>query len=641
MERTPENFAKIGIGSFLLSAIPSALIASLYSTFRTGFDQAKLETFDIFAFWYDTPFVTGVFNQEAQIIGSIFVVSALICSIGGLVLGFTKALNSHGSAQWADPAKMKKLGYLRPHDKILGSVFGKTRSTKKKGLYFTNNGQPHCLISAPTRAGKGVSVVIPTLLTFDGSVIALDVKGELFDHTSRSRRDRGDKVYRFSPLAEDGRTHCYNPLDEIIAAPKERRFTEARRLATNLIVAKNKGAESFIDGSRDLFAAGIMTVIERGTPTVGAIYDLFSQPEDKAALFQRLASETDSREAQSIFNNMAGNDLKIITSYTSILDDGGLKLWADAFIRAATSKSDFNIKTLRKTPTSIFLCVNPNDMETLAPLMRLMFQQIVSSLQSNLPEEDEVFEVLFLLDEFKSLGQLATIETAITTIAGYGGRFLFVVQSLANISDLYGKGGKENIIGNCGVQAFMATTDSETPEYLSRAIGDYTHKSRTKSWSTREFTGGNIQEREEGSRLIRPEEIRLLPDDELLILIKGQSPLKIKKIRYYEDLIMSKLYSAQIGERPFPTPVEIKIENQALPTTIPAPSSASKSGFSNEGNEVLEKNRLQQSKATYILEEIVSADDRDELKHNGKITSNNSNLLDSLLELDGLIAPDT
>lgn len=564
MEKTVGNFAKIGIGSFILSFIPSALIASLYSTFRTGFAVYKLETFDIFAFWNETPFIVGFYTQEFSIVLAIFGALGLICIVGGLILSFPKGLSSHGTARWATVPEMKRLGYLKKHKDILGAVFAKTANPDEDGLYFTNSKQPHSLITAPTRAGKGISVVIPSLLTFNGSVVALDVKGELFEHTSRARRAKGDKVYKFSPLADDGRSHCYNPLDDIVAAPKHRRFTEARRLAANFIVARGKGAEDFIGGSRDLFAAGVMLVIERGTPTIGAIFDLFSENEDKQTLFVNLGTETKSREAKAIFIKMAGNSDKTISAYTSILEDGGLGLWADTLIKSATEKSDFNVTQLRSKPASIFLIVNPNDLETLAPLMRLIFQQIVSSLQSNLPTKEEMFEVLFVLDEFKDLGKLETIESAITSIAGYGGRFMIIVQSLSNLTTLYGADGKENFLGNSGVQAFMATNDSDTPEYLSRAIGDFTRKSRTKSWSTRELTGSSIQEREEGSRLIRPEQIRVLPDNEMLILVKGQSAMRLTLIRYFEDKLFSKIYKNQSGEYVIPQLLSAVEEDDSL-----------------------------------------------------------------------------
>lgn len=107
-----------------------------------------------------------------------------------------------------------------------------------------------------------------------------------FELTSRARKAGGDAVFKFSPLDPERRTHCYNPVLDIAALPPERQFTETRRLAANLITAKGKGAEGFIDGARDLFVAGILTCIERGTPTIGAVYDLFAQPGEKYKLLR-------------------------------------------------------------------------------------------------------------------------------------------------------------------------------------------------------------------------------------------------------------------------------------------------------------------------------------------------------------------
>ncbi|RWA99027.1 MAG: type IV secretion system protein VirD4, partial [Mesorhizobium sp.] len=115
---------------------------------------------------------------------------------------------------------------------------------------------------------------------------------------------------------------------------------------------KGKGSEGFIDGARDLFVAGILACIERGTPSIGAVYDLFTLPGEKYKLFAQLAEECQSSEARRIFDNMAGNDTKILTSYTSVLSDGGLNLWADPLIKAATTTSDFSIYDLRRDPTT-------------------------------------------------------------------------------------------------------------------------------------------------------------------------------------------------------------------------------------------------------------------------------------------------
>jgi type IV secretion system protein VirD4 len=554
MKPTLQNVLKVALGASVFALLPGMLVASIYVTFKDGFAVSKLENIDIFAFWQETPFVTGSFSPTFQtgmmIIGAI----AIAIFVAGCAMSFKAPLETHGTAAWATVPDMAEAGYLKSYRDIIGPIFGKAGKPKSTAKYLTNGDQPHSLIVAPTRAGKGVGVVIPTLLTFNGSAIVLDVKGELFDLSSRARKARGDRVFKFSPIDPKGLTHRFNPVDDVRAAPKDRQFLEARRLAANLVVAKNKGAEGFIDGARDLFVAGIMACIERGTPTIGAVYDLFSQPGEKYKLFASLAEETKSPEARRIFDNMAANDTKILTSYTSVLGDGGLNLWADQLVKNATDRSDFSIYELRRDPTTVYIVVSPNDLEVLSPLIRLLFQQIVSILQRTLPEKDEIFEVLFLLDEFKHLGKMDAVETAITTIAGYNGRFMFVVQTLSALTANYEQAGKENFLGNTGIQVFMATGDAETPEYISKAIGDFTYVARSSSHQSTEFFQKNIQEHEDGAALIRPEQVRLMDDDTQIVLIKGRPAMRMNKVKYYSDKILKPIFEGQKGPLPEPPP---------------------------------------------------------------------------------------
>ena len=537
------------------------LFASIYVTLAAGGGMAGLAELDVLAFWYETPLYLGFAAKEFYRGLAIIGVTSTVCVGVMAILSFRP--KHFGTARWGRFSDMRRLRNLRAYNAISGPIFGKTTGPRMPGQYLTNGDQPHSLVVAPTRAGKGVGVVVPTLLTFDGSVLALDVKGELFEMTSRARLKRGDRVFKFAPMDTQGLTHCYNPVLDIVRVPAERRFSEARRLATNLIAAKGKGSEGFIDGARDLFVAGALACIERGNPTIGAIYDLFSQPGEKYKLFAQLAEESEIAEVRRIFDNMAGNDTKIITSYTSVLGDGGLNLWADPLIKNATSRSDFSIYDLRRDPTSIFLCVSPNDLEVIAPLVRLFFQQIVSIMQRSMPGEDEIFEVLFLLDEFKHLGKLEAVETAVTTIAGYNGRFMFIIQSLAALTGAYEQSGKENFLSNTGVQVFMATADDETPEYISKAIGEYTFRNKTTSYNRREWFDANIQLSDQGSPLLRPEQVRLLEDDMQIVLVKGQPPLKMHKVKYYADRRLKRLFDDQKGPLPEPDPISLTAEPTA------------------------------------------------------------------------------
>jgi Type IV secretory system Conjugative DNA transfer len=136
------------------------------------------------------------------------------------------------------------------------------------------------------------------------------------------------------------------------------------------------------------------------------------------------------------------------------------------------------------------------------------------------------------------------------------------VQTLSSLTENYEQTGKENFLGNTGVQVFMATADAETPEYISKAIGDFTYTARSKSWQNHELMKSNIQESEQGSRLIRPEQIRLLDDDMEIVLVKGQPPLLINKVKYYQDKILKKIFDDQSG--PLPEPDAIINKPRAL-----------------------------------------------------------------------------
>ncbi|PBB15438.1 type IV secretion system protein VirD4 [Mesorhizobium loti] len=565
-KNTPPNIAL----SIACSLALGFCAASLYATFRHWRGGEALMTFDVRAFWFETPFYLGfatpVFYRGVAIVLST---SAVVLLIQQIVT--RRNLEHHGTARWARVDEMRRPGYLRRYRAVTGPVFGKMTGPFWPGYYLTNGEQPHSLIVAPTRAGKGVGIVIPTLLTFKGSVIALDVKGELFELTSRARQAAGAEVFKFAPLDSERRTNCYNPVLDLIALSPQQQFTEARRLAANLITAKGEGAEGFVNGARDLFVAGILACIERGTPTIGAVYDLFAQPGEKFKLFARLAMETRNKEAQRIFDDMAGNDTKILTSYTSVLGDGGLNLWADPAVKAATSRSDFSVYDLRRRKTCIYLCVSPNDLEVVAPLIRLFFQQVVSILQRSMPRRDEKYEVLFLLDEFKHLGKLEAIETAITTIAGYKGRFMLIIQSLSALTGAYGEAGKQNFLSNTGLQVFMATADDETPNYISKAIGEYTFEAKSISYSQARTFDWNIQNSHQGAPLLRPEQVRLLDDDYEIVLIKGLPPLRLRKVRYFSDRILKRIFESQAGALPEPAPLTIEDEGLSAESQLDEP----------------------------------------------------------------------
>ncbi|MCI4643442.1 MAG: type IV secretory system conjugative DNA transfer family protein, partial [Hyphomonadaceae bacterium] len=419
-----------GFVGLMMGSVVGIIVASAYAVIKQGGKFNDVEGFEILDF---APWVVGQLREPFETGALIIGAAALIGMIGFIALSHRPRLSSHGSARWATKDELKRAGLAVKLKHLSGPIYAKLGSPKGQGEYITSSDIPHSFICAPTGSGKGVGIVIPTLLTYGGSVICLDVKGENFNKTARARAALGDKIYRFSPLDERNESHRFNPLEGVTKLPPERRFTEAKRIAESFIVMPGDNVQGFLISAKEIFAASVLVVIERGTPTISAIYDLLSQGGDFNELFEKLAGETNIPEAKSIYGRMEGIADRTLSAYMSVLFDGGLGLWRDGLVRAATETSDFDISELRRTPASIYIVVAPNDLAVLAPVVRLLFQQAVAILQTSEPGEDEPYPVLFLLDEFPQLGRMTALSQAISTIRSYGGRMMIVAQSLAQL----------------------------------------------------------------------------------------------------------------------------------------------------------------------------------------------------------------
>ena len=552
----------LALGGLLIGLMLGSIAAGAYASWATGRDMTDVGFTTILDFLPATPAsipTVEPIRTALLVWGGL----ALALAVAVPALGMTRPLTSHGSAKWASTAEMKRSGLLTRLKGLNGPIYGKVGAPRSRADFLSSRDIPHSILSAPTGSGKTRSVVIPTMLTYPGSIVCLDLKGELYAKTSRRRVSFGDTVYKFSPYAEDGRTHRYNPLQDVADAHERRRFTEARRLAAAFITAHH-GGEGFLAGARDIFAATALLVIEKKTPTIGAVFDALSDPGDAFALMRTLGDTVRSPEAKKTFYKMGGMEARILSSYLSVLGDGGLNLWADPAVRAATSASDFSIRTLRSKSATIYFVVAPNDLVPLAPLVRLMFQQTIAILQRAEPdlEKGEKYTVLFCLDEFPALGRMDALVSAIATLRSYGGRVMIVVQTIASL-DVYGKEGAAVILGNCRMQLFMAPSDKDTPAYISAAIGDFTRKSRSKSWKGGELTT-SYQEREDGAPLIRPEQLRMLGEDLIVALVQNSNPILVQKALYDRDRILKTLFEGQTG--PYPDPPKLPDD----PVTAPA-----------------------------------------------------------------------
>ena len=509
--------------------------------------------------WLNAPAVWRAVNPEAFEEALRYA----LCSGGGLTVALLALAlrpepeSPHGDARWATQREIRKAGLVEDLGVIIGK-FGGPRAVQPF-LRTKREDYSNILLVAPPGAGKGVGVVIPTLLTYPGSTIVLDVKGENFEATARRRVEMGDAVFRFSPYDEQGQTHRFNPLDQArVFKDPDRRFTELRRIASHLLVSKGRSDEPFISGVRELFSALASVALQSTTPTIGEIYRMLSPQgvgdntgtgtPDMAATLAGLARQANYATARIVLGQFAAYDQKTLSTYLSVLKGTGLNAWGDPAVDRATSGSDFDFSSLRRNPASIYLVIGSNDMETLAPVARLFFQSAIAALQRSMPEKDDHFPVLLVLDEFRSLGRMEAISNAATTLRGYGGRMLIVVQGAPNLEEIYGRAGRDGLMNACQLHAYMSLNDPGTREMVSRSLG--TREVRSTSESTSRTTGrmGFSRTRSEqtrAKRLLSEDEIGRLGNDDLLVIAQNLRPIRVRKVRYYSDRKLRKIFRGQ------------------------------------------------------------------------------------------------
>ena len=492
---------------------------------------------------------------------------------------------NHGSARFARPGDMSRQKMFARS----GVVLGKNGRSKKARL-IRQDEQTHTLLVAPTGAGKGVGVIIPNLLTYGGSVVCVDVKGENWRLTAHARKSMGDSVYRFSPRALDGCSHRWNPLS-YVASDNARRISELRQLSTYLIPVTSANSDSWVKGARNIFVGVCLYVLDHGTEkTIGEVYRSIFGPYGFAKSIKAILETKDlDPECQRLLAQYLSFAEDQLSGYIGSLEP--LNLWADPLVDAATGGNDFDLRVLRRDPTSIYLVVGAGEIEELAPLLRLFFQQVIDLMQESEPTADDQYPVLMVMDEFRTLGKLEKVLSAITTIRGYGGRFLIVVQGLSNLAEVYGREGRDNIIQNCGFQVFYTMSDETSGEYVRKRLGRKTVKQTSKS-----FGAGRTPSRsysETGKDLMSVDEIGRLDATRSVIIVEGGWPVKAWRIRYFEE----DRFLSLVSEPPIPpllktratlrpvTPVDPAAPTAPAPAEAPSQNGNTENGGNHDTRE--------------------------------------------------------
>lgn len=545
----------------LAGLVTGVLAAGIYVNWKLG---ADLNGGDPLILITAFPGIAALGEEPWATAAGIVAGSALVFLLLAGLLSFTSRLTEYGQAHFQSRAEMKRNGLLKP----LGSglVFGKLGSPSSGRPFISAafSKFPHCLVVAPTRAGKGVGYVIPNTLLFAGSAVILDVKGEIFEATSRHRLAQGDRIWRFAPFDFENATHRYNPLERIskIADP-EQRYTELAKIADYFLTVSDKGSASdFLMEGRELFVAAGLLAIERGRPTLGEVSRILFANGATHEEYASHAGEVRHGAAQNTFRKFAGFSDRTLSSHASVLGGAGMSLWNNPAVDRATSANDISFGTLRKTPQTIYVAVNADDIRTLAPLIRLFFGELIATMRATLPDPaSEPWPVMLLLDEFDQLGPMPIVEQALKQLAGHGARVSIITQSVPGLDNIYGENVRLSLESAAGMKLYLSPNEKKTAQEVSDALGKTTKLSTSDSYSRDAslLTRRSLSRRMEERPLMSPDEVRKLSADTAILVPERQHPLRVRRIVYFEDAAFMKLYQAQTGPLPYPARLDPEV----------------------------------------------------------------------------------
>lgn len=517
----------------------------------------------------------------------LFAVPLLLASM--LYVAVTRKLKGredlHGSARWAVKKDISNMGYLDGKGVYVGGWYD---VNKKQQLYLRHNGPEHILCFAPTRSGKGVGLILPTLLAWDQSTVVLDIKGENFALTAGYLKSRGHKVLRFDPSDHTGHSACFNPLEEI-RLDSERAIADVQQVANMVLDPDGKGLTDYWNKAAFGFFGGVLlhclitTLYEKGR--AATLYDVSLMLEDPdreggpTELFREILATDHESMLAKIYPGLApdiglaahvfaasaasGMLAKADKEMAGVVSTAtaNLALYRDPVVARNISRCDFRIPDLmnHESPVNLYLVISPADIDRMRPLLRIFMTQLLGRLTEKMTFADGSSQatykhrLLLMLDEFTALGKLPIVERAIAYMAGYGIKGYFIVQDTVQ---LYGAYGKDNaLMSNCHIRIAYAPNIPETAELLSKMSGTTTviqKKYSVSSGTIGRGGGSRSASISETSRpLLTPDECLRLPSSQkdssgkviapgdMLIFTAGQRPIYGRQILYFLDPVFS------------------------------------------------------------------------------------------------------
>jgi type IV secretion system protein VirD4 len=472
---------------------------------------------------------------------AVFPACALLARYG--MLRHRGPTTTHGSARWAAPHEVRRAG-LRSR---AGVVVGRFR-----GQLLHDNAPTHVLLVGPTRSGKGVSVIVPTLLSWRASALILDPKDGENANVTDAWRATVTRIWRFTPCQAP--QECINILDMIRLTTRQE-FGDAYAIAQSLTAPEKLARESatslhFRELAALLLTASMLHVCYTSQRrSLGGVWTFLTQ--EHASLTACLAAmrgtaHTSHGVHQAIasmttaIQNIAG-DRELSSVWTTAIRP--LVLYSDPLIAASTDTSTVCLEDLQygPVPTSLYLIApSPMALERLHPLYRVILDLGMARLMEH-PVRTWRHRLLFCGDELPWYGYTRTVDKGIAVMAGYGIKALLVTQDLPALDEVYGP--QTAIWGNTDCKIFHAPTNDLTAKRLSENLmgrGTMAHPVASRQGGV--MGQRSVSYQHVARALLTTDEVMELDPRYQIVRTSGCKPILCRKVNYRQDREFQRRY---------------------------------------------------------------------------------------------------
>ena len=597
------------VGAALVGFIIGAFFSPLFKPFRRFLFLATVVIALFFSLFGPIPLGRQVATVISIFLFFIGLGAGLRLGVKALLKAEEPPPTSFGTAKWATEPYLRERGLFDQ----LGFFLGEFPCPKgPEALHYS--GARHLLTVAPTRSGKGVAAIIPNLLTYQGSIFIIDPKGENAAITA-ARRGKGDAQRGIAGLGQEvflvdpwniaaqtlGLTPArFNPLDWIRADDPDA-AENAFLLADALVPGGAQGDARFWDDEATALLTGVILYVatsakEAANRHLGRVRDilllddegfkavLMAMYEEPLAVVASTASRTAGKDPK-----LRSNVLAAVQAHTHFLDSPR--------IRESLSATDFRFEDLKTRPTTVYLILPADRLQTFDRWLRLLIQQAITVNARNITQKPEK-PVLFILDEMPSLGRLSMVEQAYGLMAGFGMQLWGIVQDLSQLERIYGDGW-QTFISNSGVIQYFGSRDKITAEYfstlcgvttirifswsyaISQAIGRTWGSSSGPNGGSYNSGGSETESRthttsanESQRQLAYPDELMVLKEDAQIVFVENLDPISARKLCWYQSPALSahgvNLHT-QVEQRQ-PSKQRPQVETGPKPQKQPAPA---------------------------------------------------------------------